>query len=165
VPLRLRQEIQKVLRKEGVSASAAVAPWYSDGLAFYCAQCGNCCSGAPGYVWVTLEEVAQIAGALGLELTEFTRRYVRRVGSRLSLLERQGGDCVFLVRTPDGLTSCQIHAVRPVQCRTWPFWKSNLNSPRAWERVGRGCPGINLGELRSLPEIRAHLTENGDLSL
>ena len=28
------------------------APWYRDGLRFTCTRCGNCCTGAPGYVWV-----------------------------------------------------------------------------------------------------------------
>jgi Fe-S-cluster containining protein len=167
MPLRLRQEIQKVLLREekAVSPSAALAPWYSAGLGFSCVQCGNCCSGAPGYVWVSLEEAAQIAKSLRLELSEFTRKYTRQVGSRLSLLEKRGGDCVFLARTPDGLTSCQIHAVRPVQCRTWPFWRSNLSSPQAWQRAGRGCPGINRGDTHPLPVIQVHLTSNGDLPL
>ena len=27
--------------------------WYRDGLRFECTRCGACCTGAPGYVWVT----------------------------------------------------------------------------------------------------------------
>ena len=33
-------------------------PWYADGLPFTCTQCGDCCTGDPGYVWVT-DEVMQ----------------------------------------------------------------------------------------------------------
>ena len=44
-----------------VNEQASVAPqrqtkgqqaWYSEGLRFECTQCGACCSGEPGYVWV-----------------------------------------------------------------------------------------------------------------
>ena len=33
-------------------------PWYAAGLRFFCTQCGDCCSGAPGFVWVNEEEIA-----------------------------------------------------------------------------------------------------------
>ena len=28
--------------------------WYADGLRFTCTQCGNCCTGQPGFVWICL---------------------------------------------------------------------------------------------------------------
>jgi uncharacterized protein len=155
-----------LLREEAVNPSvSAVAPWYAAGLCFSCGQCGDCCSGAPGYVWITLAEAEQIAAVLRLDLSDFTRKYTRRVGRGLSLLEKKGGDCIFLARRPDGLTGCEIHAARPVQCRTWPFWNSNLSSPQAWELIGRGCPGINQGPHHPLPVIQASLKSNGDLPL
>ena len=40
-------------------------PWYKDGLRFECTQCGACCSGEPGFVWVADEEIAGMAGLLG----------------------------------------------------------------------------------------------------
>ena len=36
-------------------------PWYKEGLRFKCTECGKCCTGAPGYVWVNKEEVAEMA--------------------------------------------------------------------------------------------------------
>ena len=39
--------------------------WYADGLHFECTQCGNCCSGPPGYVWVTKQDIKAIARHLG----------------------------------------------------------------------------------------------------
>jgi Fe-S-cluster containining protein len=36
-------------------------------LNFTCTQCGNCCSGEPGYVWVTKEEIRRIAEFLSLQ--------------------------------------------------------------------------------------------------
>ncbi|MBN2445884.1 MAG: YkgJ family cysteine cluster protein [Phycisphaerae bacterium] len=129
-------------------------PWYADGLRFQCTRCGNCCSGPPGYVWVSKEEVAAIARQVGLTPDEFTDRHTRTIGSRRSLLELDGGDCEFLDRRPDGTTGCRIHRARPVQCRTWPFWASNLKSNRSWEATGRVCPGLNRGELHPLPVIQ-----------
>lgn len=144
---------------------AAQPDWYAQGLTFTCTQCGNCCSGAPGYVWITARELVRIAQHLVMEPQQFERRHVRRVGPRRSLLERADGDCEFLERLPSGKTRCRIHPVRPVQCRTWPFWKSNLASPAAWENAAAGCPGINHGEHRPLPTIQAALAANGRLPL
>jgi hypothetical protein len=36
-------------------------PWYKDGLRFTCTGCGDCCTGAPGYVWVNKEEIEALA--------------------------------------------------------------------------------------------------------
>ena len=36
-------------------------PWYTDGLKFTCSGCGDCCTGAPGYVWVNKQEVSALA--------------------------------------------------------------------------------------------------------
>ena len=94
-------------------------PWYQDGLRFQCVQCGACCTGAPGFVWVNKEEIAALAAALRLDAGEFERRYVRRVGIRKSLIELPGGDCVFFHRES---CTCQVYQERPRQCRTWPFW-------------------------------------------
>ena len=44
-----------------MSRSRAKTPWYRDGLAFSCTRCGACCTGAPGYVWVSAEEIEQLA--------------------------------------------------------------------------------------------------------
>ena len=40
-------------------------PWYSDGLKFDCTGCGDCCTGDPGYVWVSRAEIEALAAALG----------------------------------------------------------------------------------------------------
>lgn len=140
-------------------------PWYADGLRFACTQCGNCCSGAPGYVWVTPEEIEHIATFLGQPAQQFSRKHLRRVGTGLSLRELRGGDCEFLERHRDGKTSCRIHTVRPTQCRTWPFWKSNLESPEEWAATGEGCPGLGRGPTHDLLTIERALAENGDLRL
>lgn len=116
--------------------------WYARGLSFECAQCARCCSGAPGYVWVTREDMQHAAAHLRMPVDEFTRIYVRQVGSRYSLTEKYDYDCIFLTRDGTGKTGCQIYPVRPMQCRTWPFWNENLKSPEEWRRAAGKCPGI-----------------------
>lgn len=130
-------------------------PWYADGLAFECQQCGRCCAGpGEGYVWVTEEEIAAIAAHLGLPEPEMRDRCVRRVGRRYSLIERPvTRDCIFLEAGQEGRRGCRIYPVRPTQCRTWPFWSSNLRDPDSWGLAGMRCPGINRGEPVDFDEI------------
>jgi Fe-S-cluster containining protein len=124
-------------------------PWYQTGLRFRCTRCGHCCTGAPGYVWVNDEEVAAIAAFLGEPVPEAQAVYTRRAGRGRSLREKANGDCIFYDRT----RGCTIYPVRPRQCRTWPFWESNVATPEAWEQTCRICPGAGRGELISAEEI------------
>lgn len=137
-------------------------PWYADGLAFGCTGCGRCCSGPEeGYVWVSPEEIRLAGGALKISPEEFRRLYTRQVGSRTSLIEQAGLDCTFLRASPEGGKRCMIYAARPIQCRTWPFWKMNLSNPRAWSEAGQKCPGINCDPLFSLSHIEDERTRTG----
>jgi Fe-S-cluster containining protein len=148
-----------------LSSTVSTPAWYADGLRFACTRCGNCCGGAPGYVWISPEESCAIARQLGLMPEQFERVHTRPVGKRRSLLELKNGDCEFLVREADGLTRCAIHAVRPLQCRTWPFWKSNVVAERAWEQSARHCPGIGRGKRHPLVLIQEALRQNREAKL
>jgi len=140
-------------------------PWYAGGLSFTCTQCGNCCTGPPGYVWISDDEIARLAEFLKLSVREVRLRYCRKVGSRWSLKERKtpegNYDCIFLrdeplppaqkrdlapsEPLPQRRRSCSIYAVRPLQCRTWPFWDSNLSDKKMWDLASRKCPGMSRG--------------------
>lgn len=127
-------------------------PWYANGLRFECTQCGDCCTGAPGFVWVNAEEISALARLVGIdEVDEFERLYVRKVGVRKSLVEFPNGDCVFFDTEK---RNCSVYSARPRQCKTWPFWNSNLRSPEAWEQTCHQCPGSGKGKLYSLEQIR-----------
>ena len=128
-------------------------PWYKNGLRFQCTRCGNCCTGAPGYVWVNEEEVEALARFRGETVEEVTALYTRTVDSRRSLREKANGDCVFF----DRREGCTVYPARPRQCRTWPFWESNVDTPQAWERTCEVCPGSGKGELISAEEITRRL--------
>jgi uncharacterized protein len=132
--------------------------WYAAGLAFECTQCGNCCSGAPGYVWMTPKEEAAIARFLGLAEDRLPKGYGRKVGARRSLCEWADGDCIYLKREGEK-AMCSIYPVRPLQCRTWPFWDSNLASPDTWNRAHQTCPGINRGPQHDFVSIEALRTK------
>ena len=125
-------------------------PWYKNGLQFQCTQCGNCCTGDPGVVWVSDEELREIAEYLGKSVGEVRLMHTRLFGNRVSLTEYANGDCVFF----DGQTRrCNIYPVRPRQCRSWPFWRSNLESPSRWAETRQACPGAGGGDFISLDEI------------
>jgi Fe-S-cluster containining protein len=128
-------------------------PWYKDGLQFQCTGCGDCCTGAPGFVWVTNDEIELLASEVGLDVVAFERKYVRSIGARKSLKERKKSyDCVFL----DGETrKCSVYKARPRQCRTWPFWDSNVRTPDAWSATCEVCPGSGTGRLYQVEEIDA----------
>jgi len=138
----------------------AAPEWYADGLRFECTECGNCCTGPPGYVWFNDEEGRAIAEELGLDVETFYKRYARKAGGGMSLRERKtehGYDCIFLDResTP-GKALCSIYNARPSQCRTWPFWPENLRSRRTWKAVKRAtpCPGMDRGTMVPIESIR-----------
>lgn len=137
--------------------------WYDEGLKFSCTECGKCCGGSPGYVWVNTEEMEAIAAFLNISLKEFKIKYIRRVGNRYSLLEsKETFDCVFLKEK-----KCQIYGARPTQCRTFPWWPQNLSSKAAWEYTAQGCEGIcDQGEIVAREKIEEQkliqIGRNGD---
>jgi Fe-S-cluster containining protein len=128
-------------------------PWYQDGLRFRCTRCGDCCTGAPGHVWVSEEELAAIADYRHEPVQQVIGLYARMAERGRSLREKANGDCVFF----DRKAGCTIYSVRPRQCRTWPFWETNLTSPEAWRRTCDVCPGSGQGELIPVEEITRRL--------
>ena len=130
--------------------------WYKNGLKFECTKCGNCCTGRPGYVWIQVEDMHRIAEFLGIRFREFLARYVRKIGTRWSLIEKDNADCIFYE------SGCKIYPVRPTQCRTFPFWKENLEKPGSWQQAAKECEGINEGKTYSEEEIDGLLREGSD---
>ena len=125
-------------------------PWYKDGLKFQCTGCGDCCTGAPGYVWVNKEEIANLAARVGMDRTNSNRTTSATSACEKASNEYKNGDCVFF----DGKTrKCKVYEARPRQCRTWPFWDSNVRTPEAWAQTCQVCPGSGTGRLYQLGEI------------
>jgi uncharacterized protein len=146
-------------------------PWYRDGLRFECVRCGQCCTGEPGDVWLRPADTRALSVHLGLSEAEFLARHTRcdhRAGPRL--IEKPNQDCTFYDREPDASGSssaavfepgCSVYALRPRQCRTWPFWRHALRSAAAWADAAETCPGMDRGRLYTLEEIRALSADDG----
>ena len=92
---------------------------------FKCTQCGTCCRW-PGYVRLTGKEVDAIAEFIDMDVNKFidTYTYLTHDRHNLSLIEAEGGSCIFL--TDEG---CAINEVKPQQCIDFPF-KWNF---KGWE--------------------------------
>lgn len=86
--------------------------------------------------------MAVMANGLSLELPDFKRLYVRRIGSRYALIEKKSDNhsCVFYQNK-----QCRVYSSRPLQCRAYPFWKENLLSEESWKQTAQECEGIHPG--------------------
>lgn len=135
--------------------SSEESVWFAEGLQFTCTQCGKCCTGEPGFVWLTEEELERIA-RFRREPVEVVRAvYTRAARGKRTLRETANGDCVFW----SSAKGCTVYPVRPAQCRTWPFWESNLATPEDWDRTVAICPGSGEGELIPVEEILKRMRE------
>ena len=129
-------------------------------------MCGACCTGPPGLIAFTRAEGERIAARLGVTYDEFVARYTHATEAGRSLNEvrtEHGHDCVFLDRTSAaarGLRGgrgggvCTLYEDRPLQCRTFPWWPQNVDSPRSWARTARECEGVNRGRVVPVEAIR-----------
>ncbi|MDR0555003.1 MAG: YkgJ family cysteine cluster protein [Treponema sp.] len=122
------------------------SPFYTQGLHFSCTRCSVCCRYEPGFVFLSLQDLQALAAALKMSHNGFMETYCRWIPlgegvQRLSLKENARFDCVFW---KDG---CSVYEARPLQCRTFPFWSSNLLSEDAWKTAGRSCPGVGQGRV------------------
>lgn len=122
--------------------------WFEEGLNFTCTRCSNCCRHDSGYVFLSEADISRLSGAFGLSREEFIDRYCTRVNlgiaSRISLNEQPNYDCVFF---QEG--RCSVYPVRPLQCRSYPFWANIVETPQAWQNEASHCPGINIGPRKS----------------
>lgn len=123
-------------------------PWYQEGLKFKCTECGKCCTGKGGVVYLTYEEAQKIADHLELPLEKFLEQYTIQMLRKLALIDRPRTDaCIFLKDK-----QCQIYKVRPTQCKTFPFWPSIVNSKESWDMASLSCEGINHEDAEKVPQ-------------
>ena len=105
-----------------------------------CATCeGRCCTGESGYIYVTKDEIKDIAEVLKIDINELRVKYLFKKGYKYSIKEFKYNDsyeCVFYDRESNG---CQIYNARPSQCKTFPFW--DYYKTRV-DELKQECPGI-----------------------
>ncbi len=120
-------------------------------IKFECQQCGHCCQGEPGYVFISPEDIRRISIYLRLKPKLFLERYARRVNlpwrCEYSLNEFDDGRCVFFDN------GCKIYPARPVQCSTFPFWPPYLKNVEEFQKLVRNCPGYGQGKSYNEDEI------------
>ena len=96
---------------------------------FKCTGCGECCRWT-GAVLLEDADITALAAHFGMSEQAFIDQRTRLAASRkqLALLDQADGSCEFL----EG-DRCSIYAVRPLQCRTFPY---------DWS-VAQGCPELD----------------------
>ena len=137
-------------------------PFYADGIRFTCARCSACCRGEPGYVFLSRADLRRLLSRLDLDFRRFFHDYCTLVdvgnGMALSLREvtrnRFSNDCALW-----GEKGCTVYEDRPLQCATYPFWPSIMESKSVWKREASVCRGIDSGEPRSKTYIEERLLE------
>jgi Fe-S-cluster containining protein len=119
----------------------------SEGLRFKCTGCGGCCTGSPGYVYLSKTDLTRLAAHLRISEEECVRRYCRLVEGQIALTEMPGNyDCVFLQGK-----RCSVYEARPIQCRTFPWWIDNLRTPEEWLEAKQRCEGIDHPDAPLVP--------------
>ena len=110
--------------------------------------CTACCTQS-GDVYLTDDDVDRIARYLKLTPEEFRTRHCETDDGDLRLAGPSEKPCQFV---EEG--GCSIYEVRPLQCRTFPFWPENVRSKRAWKNLCPHCPGIGVGPVLDVAEVR-----------
>lgn len=91
-----------------------------------CGECGGkCCIGESGNIWIKVQDLPRLANVLQISVEEVLRRYVEKRGYRFSIKEvaiaPDNYACIFFDLDTKG---CKIYDIRPLQCRTFPFWEA-----------------------------------------
>jgi len=127
--------------------------FYDQGLYFECQRCSRCCRYEPGFVFLSLRDLSDLEIALNRTRDDIMKEYCKIVdvggSKRVSLKERDNFDCIFWA---DGV--CTVYEKRPLQCRSFPFWNTLLQSTEDWEEMKKRCPGIGKGRRHEIAEIR-----------
>ncbi|MBS4330904.1 YkgJ family cysteine cluster protein [Campylobacter vulpis] len=88
-----------------------------------CESCGGkCCTGESGNIFVNQEEIKLLREHFRLGELEFGERFLRKVGFKFSLKEKEFEDGFACIFFDTKKRNCSIYALRPTQCKTFPFW-------------------------------------------
>ena len=88
------------------------------------------------------EDISGAADLLNISARQFKTKFLVRENGIWFIDVSEDEPCPFLI-----LNGCKIHAAKPAQCRTYPFWMENLESRNHWKLAAGFCPGINQGDV------------------
>ena len=115
-----------------------------NGIKFKCQSSSNCCisRGNYGYVYLSTKDLYNLSKFFSISNSQFKKKYCEFNDGYLHLKEiNKNGNCIFLNNK-----KCSVYKSRPTQCRTWPFWKENLNAKKWNNEIIKFCPGIGKGD-------------------
>ncbi|PPR46361.1 MAG: hypothetical protein CFH19_01289 [Alphaproteobacteria bacterium MarineAlpha5_Bin9] len=120
-------------------------------IRFKCQGSSNCCvsRGSYGFVYLSNIDLKRLSKYFNISKETFKKKYCNFTDGYLSLKEfKKNGDCQFLKRK-----RCSVYKARPIQCRTWPFWKENMNAKKWNKNIMSFCPGVGKGRKISKIQI------------
>lgn len=124
------------------------------GLRFECQPgCTACCE-QRGFVYLTEADVERAAAYLHMTPGAFEQKYVFRTRHMRRLRVPRDAQCSFLRDN-----GCAIHAVKPTQCRIFPFWPELVEDKAKWKATAGYCPGLNTGPLIQIETVNAQAEE------
>ena len=129
-------------------------------LHFECTACGKCCTGNTDthYIALSVKEADLLRAHLDVSEAWFKRRYVEHLTRDSWSIRMHNGQCVFLGKD----NKCGIYNLRPVQCRTYPFWPELLEKEARWTAEKKYCEGINRGAIINIKHIKQQLQQQLD---
>jgi len=110
--------------------------------------CIRCCE-QPGHIYLSPADVARLARHLKLTQAEFRRQFVCGPKGRERLRKPRAKQCPFLLAT-----GCGVHAVKPLQCKAFPFWPEILDKASERRDAAAYCPGLGHGPLVNIRVAR-----------
>ncbi|MBN1151084.1 YkgJ family cysteine cluster protein [candidate division WOR-3 bacterium] len=128
--------------------------FFERGIRFECQNCGACCDVENGVVYLSEEDMIKIPKFLGISQDDFRLKYTARDEDGNNIIkDGHPSKCRFLFQN-----KCMIYPVRPVQCRTYPFWSSNLQDEKKFFSLP--CPGIGKGKIVGAETIQEMFLEH-----
>lgn len=130
-----------------------------ENFSFKCQDCGDCCRHEPGFVLILDKEIRRISKFLKIPSTQFLQDYCYPFGQIeisidgkidktkfkqiYSLKEKDNFDCIFWEKKNEkNSCGCNIYNVRPLQCRSYPFWLSSFNDKESFNQNIKRCRGF-----------------------
>jgi len=101
------------------------------------------------------KEAERIRLHLGITENWFRRRYITHLTRNTLTARMKNGRCTFL----NNNGQCKIYRLRPVQCRTYPYWPEIVDNLKSWNQEAKHCEGINNGTIVPISEIKQKLAQ------
>lgn len=108
---------------------------------------GKCCTNSwasASFVFLTRADRIRIEAFKENAIEDWCTRYAfdttrfAKFKTHQWVIKNKNGNCPFF---KDG--KCGIYEIRPIQCKTFPYWPENFANQEALKKI---CPGIGEGD-------------------